>query len=49
MCLCHVGYDPRISLKGMREDVLEKRNKKIRSINAKKVFTLLCYLERAYY
>jgi len=28
MCLCHVGYNPRISLKGMREDVLEKRNKK---------------------
>jgi hypothetical protein len=27
MCLYHVGYDPRISLKGMREDVLEKKNK----------------------
>jgi hypothetical protein len=37
MCLCHVGYDPKISLKGMRKDVLVKRNfKKIRNFNDKK-------------
>jgi len=26
MCFCHVSYNPKISPKGMRKGILEKRN-----------------------